>query len=84
MWSVVVINIHRFFQHLANLFDILEVALEIEFRFYYSIYPFCYGILIRITRNGHTDLDVVAFQQADIFLAAVLYSPIRMMDQSRF
>lgn len=83
MGTVVVIEEYRFLDGFAYLFDIPEVTIKVELRFYYAINPFRYRILVWVTRGGHADLKAIAFQQPDILLAAVLYPPVRMVDQSR-
>jgi hypothetical protein len=84
MGPMVVVEEYRFLDSLADLFDISEVTIKVKFRFYYAIDPFRHRVLVRVTRGGHTDLNAIAFQQPDILPAAVLYPPIRMMDQSCF
>ena len=84
MGAMVVVEVYRFLDCLTYLPYIAEVTIEVELHFYCTINPFRDRVLVRITRSGHTDLDAITFQKPDILPAAVLYSPIRVMDQSCF
>ena len=46
-----------------------------------SVYAFSNGIFIRVAIIGHADGDTVLFQQRYIFLAAILNSPVGVMDE---
>ena len=82
MWPLVIVDPDGFGYQGLRLF-ISIVAVPEQFLFQDAIYPLCYRVLQRVPALGHADADMVPVQQADIIITAVLYPPVRMMDQTR-
>ena len=49
--------------------------------FYYTVCPFCNGVVGGIGVFGHTDADMMLLQRFHILVATVLHSAVRMVDE---
>ena len=49
--------------------------------FYYTVCPFCNGVVGRIGVFGHADADMVLAERFHILVATVLHSTVRVVDK---
>ena len=82
MGSFSIIKRNKSSNNRSCLIYILKMSVTVDsFLFYYTIHPFCNGIVGRLGVLGHTDGDVVLVECINIQITTVLHSPVRMMNQ---
>lgn len=78
--SFIIIQINSLNTGLFGLSSGFEFRIEHVFLFEYPVKPFSHGILIAMLVFGHTDLTPSADEHFDIFSAAILLAPVRMVN----
>jgi hypothetical protein len=84
VWPLPVIKLNELFDLRFCYINVTKIYLSFISKFFFDgfVYPFCYGILQRITGLRHADLYLLFLQQFYIRMATVLYASVAVMHQA--